>query len=205
MFIGKWNKSVILTYVGLAFAITGMYIALVLEKPGVAFMCLMAAGVCDMFDGKIARLCKRNQEEIAFGIELDSLVDVVCFILLPIIIYISLGFTKWYNLVSYILLAICGIARLGYYNVCTATKDGKAVKYYEGLPVTVAAITFPVLYLFHHIMTPRAFHVFFTSIVFIEAILNILKFKLKKSTKLIYPIFSIGAIILAIIYMVLIW
>ena len=205
MFIGKWNKSVILTYVGLAFAITGMYIALVLEKPGVAFMCLMAAGVCDMFDGKIARLCKRNQEEIAFGIELDSLVDVVCSILLPIIIYISLGFTKWYNLVSYILLAICGIARLGYYNVCTATKDGKAVKYYEGLPVTVAAITFPVLYLFHHIMTPRAFHVFFTSIVFIEAILNILKFKLKKSTKLIYPIFSIGAIILAIIYMVLIW
>ena len=129
MFIGKWNKSVILTYVGLAFAITGMYIALVLEKPGVAFMCLMAAGVCDMFDGKIARLCKRNQEEIAFGIELDSLVDVVCFILLPIIIYISLGFTKWYNLVSYILLAICGIARLGYYNVCTATKEGKAVKY----------------------------------------------------------------------------
>lgn len=205
MFIGKWNKSVILTYIGLAFAITGMYIALVLHKPGVAFMCLVAAGVCDMFDGKIARMCKRDEEEIAFGIELDSLVDVVCFIILPIIIYISLGFTKWYNLISYILLGICGIARLGYYNVCTATKDGKAVKYYEGLPVTVAAITFPVLYLFHHIMTPSVFYVFFSIVVFVEAILNVLKFKLRKSTKWIYPILSIGAIILAIIYAVLIW
>ncbi len=205
MIIGKWNKSVILTYIGLAFAVTGMYVAIVLEKPGIALLCLMAAGVCDMFDGKIARMCKRDKEEIAFGIELDSLVDVVCFCVLPIIIYISLGFTKWYNLISFILLAVCGVARLGYYNVCTASKDGKAIKYYEGLPVTVAAITFPVLYLFHHIMSDNAFHIFFTIVAFAEAILNVLRFKLKKSTKWIYPVMSIGAIILAIIYAVLIW
>lgn len=205
MFIGKWNKSVILTYIGLAFAITGMYIAIVLERPGIALLCLMAAGVCDMFDGKIARMCKRDKEEIAFGIELDSLVDVVCFAILPIIIYISLGFTKWYNLVSYILLAICGIARLGYFNVVTATKDGKAIKYYEGLPITCAAITFPVLFLFHYVMSEQVFFVFFTIVAYLEAFFNVFKFKLKKSTKWIYPVFSIGAIILAIIYAVLIW
>ena len=84
MIIGKWNKSVILTYIGLGFAIFGMYLAVTGENVLFSFMCLMLAGVCDMFDGKIARMCKRNQEEIEFGIELDSLVDVVCFVVLPI-------------------------------------------------------------------------------------------------------------------------
>ena len=73
MFIGKWNKSVILTYIGLGVAVTGMYIAIVLNNIIFSLMCLMISGVCDMFDGKIARMCKRDNEEIAFGIELDSL------------------------------------------------------------------------------------------------------------------------------------
>ena len=205
MFIGKWNRSVIITYIGLGFAILGMYFAIIEDKAVYALICLVIAGICDMFDGKVARRCKRNEEEIAFGIELDSLVDVVCFVVLPIIIYLSLGFTAWYNIVSYIFLAICGIARLGYFNVCTATKDGKAVKYYEGLPITCAAITFPVLFLFHYVMSEQVFFVFFTIVAYLEAFFNVFKFKLKKSTKWIYPVFSIGAIILAIIYAVLIW
>lgn len=180
MFIGKWNRSVIITYIGLGFAILGMYFAIIEDKAVYALICLVIAGICDMFDGKVARRCKRNEEEIAFGIELDSLVDVVCFVVLPIIIYLSLGFTAWYNIVSYIFLAICGIARLGYFNVCTATKDGKAVKYYEGLPVTVAAITFPLCYLFKYVLTTKAFYTFYSIVIVVEATLNILKIKIKK-------------------------
>lgn len=203
MFIGKWNKSVILTYIGLAFAILGMYLALIEKNVLLSFMCLMLAGVCDMFDGKIARMCKRDDEEIQFGIELDSLVDVVCFVVFPIIIYLSLGFTAWYNILSYILFAICGIARLGYFNVCTATKDGKAVQYYEGLPVTMAAVVFPLMYLLNNIMSDSAFYIFFSILIVIEAILNILKFKLKKPTGVMYPIMAVCAIIMLVIYVVL--
>lgn len=203
MFIGKWNKSVILTYIGLGFAILGMYVAIIKSNTMLAFMCLVAAGVCDMFDGKIARMCKRDQEEIQFGIELDSLVDVVCFVILPIVIYLSLGFVAWYNILSYILLAICGIARLGYFNVCIATKDGKAVKYYEGLPVTVAAVTFPLTYLLSNVMSQQVFYIFFSIIVVVEAILNILKIKIKKPTGIMYPILAICAVIMLIVYVVL--
>lgn len=203
MFIGKWNKSVILTYIGLAFAILGMYMALIDKNVLLSFMCLMLAGVCDMFDGKIARMCKRDDEEIQFGIELDSLVDVVCFVVFPIIIYLSLGFTAWYNILSYVLFAICGIARLGYFNVCTATKDGKAVKYYEGLPVTMAAVVFPLMYLLNNIMSDSAFYIFFSILIVIEAILNILKFKIKKPTGVMYPIMAVCAIIMLVIYVVL--
>ena len=205
MVIGKWNKSVVLTYIGLAFSILGMYFAITGKDILLSFGCLILSGVCDMFDGKIARMCKRNQEEIEFGIELDSLVDVVCFVVFPIIIYLSLGFTAWYNLISYILFAICGIARLGYFNVCTATKDGKIVKYFEGLPVTVAAITFPLFYLLSNIMPKSAFHILYSILIVMEAILNILKIKVKKLTGIFYLILSICAAIMLAIYAVLLW
>ena len=178
--------------------------ALIEKSVLLSFMCLVISGVCDMFDGKIARMCKRDEEEIAFGIELDSLVDVVCFIVFPIIIYLSLGFTAWYNILSYILYAICGIARLGYFNVCTATKDGKAVKYYEGVPVTVAAGVFPIMYLLNNVMSDSVFYVFFSILIAVEAILNILKIRIKKPTGKSFPIIvAVLAIIILIVYVVL--
>lgn len=204
MFIGKWNKSVILTYIGLAFAILGIYLASSLGKPQLALMCLMAAGICDMFDGKIARACKRDKEEIAFGIELDSLVDIVCFAVLPIVIYLSLGFTKWYNILSFIFLGIAGVARLAYFNVVTATKDGKAVKHYEGLPITMAAAVFPVFYLLSYVMSESVFFVFFTILAYVEAFLNMYKFKLKKPTSIwAYIAACLIALTTIIIYVVL--
>lgn len=204
MFIGKWNKSVYLTYIGLAFAIFGIYLATALGESHYALMCLMASGICDMFDGKIARACKRNKEEIAFGIELDSLVDLICFAVLPITIFISLGFTKWYNVISFIFLAVAGVARLAYFNVVTATKDGKAVKYYEGLPITMAAAVFPVFYLLSYVMSETAFFVFFTILVYVEAFFNMYKFKLKKPTsKWAYIAACIIALSTIIMYVVL--
>lgn len=204
MFIGKWNKSVYLTYISLAFAIFGIYLATSLGKTHLALMCLMCCGICDMFDGKIARACKRNKEEIAFGIELDSLVDLVCFGVLPITIFISLGFTKWYNIISFILLAVAGVARLAYFNVVTATKDGKAVKYYEGLPITMAAAVFPVFYLLSYVLSETAFFIFFSILIYVEAFLNMYKFKLKKPTsKWAYIAASVIALTTIIIYVVL--
>ena len=39
----------------------------------------MAAGFCDMFDGKIASTRKRTRQEKRFGIQIDSLSDLACF------------------------------------------------------------------------------------------------------------------------------
>ena len=63
MFIAKWNKSVILTYVGLIFTIVGIYICLTTQNILHALSCLMVSGVCDLFDGMVARKCKRTKEE----------------------------------------------------------------------------------------------------------------------------------------------
>ena len=80
--IGYYNYSVILTYLGLCIAVFGMTMALT-GNLKLALLCLMVCGMCDMFDGTIARKCKRNEDEKSFGIQIDSLCDLVCFGVFP--------------------------------------------------------------------------------------------------------------------------
>ena len=93
--IGFYNYTVILTYCGLLSSLLGMFYAFLGNITGAA-ICLVVAGGCDMFDGKIARTKKdRTADEKRFGIQIDSLCDVVCFGVLPTVIGFSVGATKW--------------------------------------------------------------------------------------------------------------
>ena len=60
MIIGKYNKSVILTYVGVTLSIIGIMFTMN-QKIDYAMICLIFAGICDLFDGKIAKMCKRTR------------------------------------------------------------------------------------------------------------------------------------------------
>ena len=71
--IGFYNYTVILTYMSLISAITGMTFAHA-GVFGAAIFCLALSGFFDMFDGKVARRKKdRTDDEKLFGIQLDSL------------------------------------------------------------------------------------------------------------------------------------
>ncbi|BFL48500.1 hypothetical protein C3B58_00300 [Lactonifactor longoviformis] len=79
---GYYNYTVILTYLGMLFGFTG--IVYVTEgQYSLAFICLMIAGVCDMFDGAVAATRQRDINEKWYGIQIDSLSDLVCFGILP--------------------------------------------------------------------------------------------------------------------------
>jgi phosphatidylserine synthase len=88
--LGFYNYTVILTYVSLLISSIGIYLAAA-GHPFYALCCLLASGICDMFDGKIARTRKKSTaEEKRFGIQIDSLCDVICFGVLPSAIGVSL-------------------------------------------------------------------------------------------------------------------
>ena len=79
MFLGIYDYTVILTYISLGISVFGITRALEGDFK-VAIFCLALSGLCDMFDGKIARTKKnRTDDEKNFGIQIDSLCDVVCF------------------------------------------------------------------------------------------------------------------------------
>ena len=199
MIIGKWNKSVILTYIGLIFSILGMFLCITKENSvNIVMSCLIISGICDLFDGFIARKCKRNEEEKMFGIQLDSLVDVINFIAFPIVIFIKN--ISYYNLPAFITFAICGIARLAYFNI-KVEDSGKPVKYYTGLPVTYTALIFPLIYLFKYILPLNIFDIIFTLSIYLVSLLNILNIKFLKPKGMAYLFFSLLAIIVLILYL----
>ena len=202
MFIGKWNKSVVLTYIGLAVSIFGILICFNNNEKSVNFAmaCLIIVGICDLFDGQIARKCKRTEQEKKFGIELDSLVDTIDFIALPIAIFLRLQMNAWYHYIIIVFFAICGIARLAYFNIMVEDNN-KPVKYYMGLPVTYTALIFPVFYLLKYILPLNIFSIIYTILIAIVAVLNIINIKIIKPKGMAYLVFSLLAIIMLILYL----
>ena len=74
--IGYYNYTVILTYIGTLFGFVGITFIWGGDLR-TALICLMLAGFCDMFDGKIASTMKRTKQEKRFGIQIDSLSGMV--------------------------------------------------------------------------------------------------------------------------------
>ncbi len=198
--IGKWNKSVIITYIGMTFSVLGMGAVLLDKNIKYAFICLMFAGICDLFDGTIARMCKRTKEEKAFGIELDSLVDVFSFVAFPIVILMKIGHQLYYLPIA-VIYAIFGVARLAYFNINTADEN-KAVKYYTGLPVTVSALIFPLIYLLSYLIKDDTFTIIYNIVALLVAILFVLKFKIKKPNVVSSIILFLIAVVVTIVLLV---
>ena len=75
--IGFYNYTVVLTYIGMWIGFLGVMLAIKDRYVG-SLICLMLAGVCDMFDGTIASTKKdRTRDERTFGIQIDSLSDIL--------------------------------------------------------------------------------------------------------------------------------
>ena len=207
MFIINLKKSVLVTFLGVIFAVISMYFAFIkmafceVSYIRYSLVFLMLAGICDMFDGKVASMCKRTKEEKEFGIQIDSLADTVNFVVLPVVIMLSLGMTSIFDIVIYVLFVICGISRLGAFN-CKANANGP-VEYYTGLPVTSTAIIYPLLGMLHGKISEYMFSMIYIIATLIIAVLFITKIKIPKFKKNIYYIIlPIFAIILCILLLV---
>ena len=147
--IGYYNYTVWLTYIGLSSGIAGIYLAFA-GFPLYAVFCLLFSGFCDLFDGMVARTKKnRTDEERRFGIQLDSLSDLVCFGVLPTAIGCALGLTAWYFVILFCAFVLAGLIRLAYYNVTEETRQKETTdvrRHYLGLPITASAIIFPIAF-----------------------------------------------------------
>lgn len=145
--LGFYNYTVVLTYIGMLISFTGIILALN-GKILAALICLMISGVCDMFDGKIASTKERTIREKRFGIQIDSLSDIICFGVLPaVIVYIISNGSITGACMSAIYL-LCSLIRLAYFNVDEEERQSQTQaprEFYLGLPITTAALALPAL------------------------------------------------------------
>ena len=153
MIIGKWNKSVILTYIGLIFSVCGMM------------------------------LCITDKASI--NIVMSCLISIS---------------NNVFTIIALILFAICGIARLAYFNI-KVENNNEPVKFYTGLPVTYTALIFPILYLIKGLLDQNIFEIMIIANIFIVSIFNILKIKVPKPKGFAYAFFSMLAIGSLILYL----
>ena len=96
---------------------------------------IVVAGILDYFDGKVAMF---SGSESRFGVELDSLADIISFGIAPGIIMYQFFLRdrgEWSWLVSF-LFVLCGALRLARFNV--ETKGAEKTKF-KGLPTPMAA------------------------------------------------------------------
>jgi CDP-diacylglycerol--serine O-phosphatidyltransferase len=98
-----------------------------------AGLMILFAGVFDTIDGSVARLTKTGSE---FGIQLDSLVDVVSFGIAPAMLLYAWGTHSLgvLGLAGAFFFALCGVFRLARFN-CKA--DGTKHAFTEGLTITM--------------------------------------------------------------------
>ena len=148
--IGFYDYTVVVTYISLISSIMGMFFAIDGKLP-LAVFCLAFSGLCDMFDGQIARTKKnRTDDEKAFGIQIDSLCDIVCFGIFPIILGYQLGMCKIYSLMILAFYGVAGVIRLAYFNVMEEKRQSETSenrKYYQGLPITSMSVIMPLLFM----------------------------------------------------------
>ena len=182
-FIGFYDYTVILTYMSLVSAVVGMMLANQ-GRFGWAIICLMLSGICDAFDGTVARTKKnRTDVEKAFGIQLDSLCDVVSFGVAPAFLCYCMGVNGILGIVILCTYCVCAVIRLAFFNVLEAKRqqtESGSNKYYRGLPVTTISTVFPFVYLWRSLLPKNVFILVLHIMSAVVAFLFVLDFRLKK-------------------------
>lgn len=179
--IGFYSYTVILTYLSLIFAMAGIH----LSFNGFyqwAFICLIVCGICDTFDGIIARTKKqRTEEEKKFGIQIDSLCDLVAFGVFPAILGYNVGLESVGWLAIEIFFVLAAVIRLAYFNVKEETRQKETDekrKYYQGLPVTTVSFILPLAYAFRYVVFGLDY--IYGALMLICGVLFIVDFKVPK-------------------------
>ncbi len=189
-FIGVYNPTIWLTYTGVFCAVIGIGLIFCGGSMDTAVILLILAGVCDMFDGVVARRFKRTEQEKQFGIQLDSLADTVSFGVFPAVILMRVTGGSTLGIMIACFYVFAGIMRLGWFNVTTEDNRG----FYQGLPTTFSALIIPLWYLLLRLLKMEVFHLVFPAVFACVGIMFILNFRMKKPGMKVLLLFAALAV-----------
>lgn len=181
--IGVYDYTVILTYLSLFFAVLGM-VCVTRDRFTAPVLCLLASGFCDAFDGIVARSKKnRTAVEKAFGIQLDSLCDVICFGFFPAFLCYFLGVQTIVGIAILFFYCLCAVARLAFFNVLESNRqqvEEGCAKTYRGLPVTTISLILPPVCYLRFLVKPALFVWILQGVLILCAMLFVLDITVPK-------------------------
>ncbi len=193
MFLGVLNLPTVVTFLGMFLALTTIFLAFYGHFAG-ALISLMFAGICDLSDGALARRMEMTDDERAFGVQIDSIVDMASFGVTPALFGLLLGMQSIPDMILLTFFVSCAAMRLAYFNVHGLVAEG-GKKFYTGLPVTYAAIIFPLITVLQTVIPPDIFAIVFRATVFLTAMAFITRVQTPKpqgKTLIIFPVLAIA-------------
>lgn len=215
---GVYDYTVLLTYFSLISANIGIFLSLGYQKIYAAALCLMLSGLFDAFDGKVARTKKnRTDYEKKFGIQIDSLTDIVAFGVLPVCIAVAMmrqsdffiSSSKILDVFCYVIVVlyvVTALIRLAHFNVVEDERqehEGGVNRFYTGVPVTSASLLFPTILLVQYVTQKDLTLIYFIFIIVTSfAFISTVKVS-KPKDKHIFLMIAIGVIEIAIV--ILVW
>ncbi len=168
----------ICSLIGLGCSLLAIYFS-ILGLFHAAIISMIWAVFFDWSDGIIARKMKeRTEEQGLFGVQLDSLIDIVSFGVCPAIFLLSYGnFNAWYIPGAFIILAT-GVIRLSYFNVFGLIDR----KTYFGLALDNNVLVLTVVFLLNPLMSRETFSIVLYIVLILLAALNVAPIKTPKFT-----------------------
>jgi CDP-diacylglycerol--serine O-phosphatidyltransferase len=159
----------ICSLLGLLSAVLGIYFAIVGNFPA-AIIGVLWAVLFDWYDGIIARKMKgRTKAQGVFGSQLDSMIDIVSFGMLPAIFLLSYGnFNVWFIPGAYVIIATSAI-RLSYFNVYGLIDS----KTYKGLALDNNVLILAFMFLFESFFKHSTFSIIIYIVFMILSAFNL--------------------------------
>jgi len=148
--IGFYDYTVILTYIGGLAGLLGILLTF-RENYTQVCLCMGISLFCDTLDGKVARRKPgRTKDEMLFGIQIDSLCDLISFGLCPAAMFCQLALHR--NLADLLLLGaycLCCVIRLAYFNTLACQAELGVKGDFHGLPVVCLNVVTPLIYVIY--------------------------------------------------------
>lgn len=141
--IGYYRRCDLLTMCGTASSLIGIML-LMSKHYTLSVLLMIISGICDAFDGTLARKGKYSEAQKTYGVQLDSLSDVICFGVFPALITATMCNSTIANIIC-VFYALCGVIRLAYFNTLSVTGESKK-NTFIGVPITTVSIVYPIVF-----------------------------------------------------------
>ncbi len=144
--LGYYDYTVVLTYAGMMFSFYGIMMSID-GKFFEALFCLLIAGLCDMLDGTVASTKERSVQEKRFGVQIDSLCDLISFGIMPAVFtYMISNCNPLVGIIASF-YTLAGLIRLAYFNVLEEDRSQnhpERKRCFMGVPITTITLLLPV-------------------------------------------------------------
>lgn len=199
MIVGIYNPPALVTMAGLVCGASACLLAS-FGLPAFAVVALIWAGIFDLFDGLVARRLHVSAREAAFGVQIDSIVDMVSFGVAPVMVAISLGMEGIGAIAGAVLYMCAAAQRLAYFNLLQAESQGPA-KTYTGLPVTFSALIFGIGFTLAQLLNDETFSNFLAMLFVIISVLFVAPIKIRKPGGMVYIVMPVLAALFTLVWL----